>query len=392
MKLIITTEQHFWQLPDGSIWSSGSINRDYFLQFLGNFQSIAVVARVRGVSNLPKNTSRVDSNQISFISLPDWRGPISFMKNYYLTLNILRKELPESAAYLLVMPSIISITLYKFLKKQPYGVHVVGDPEESFFGRISLFFYFSKIFFTHWQKKICAQSVVAIYVAKSLKNLYPTKTKTGSVVVSDIIIDSEDVVRQPRGFVYRPKRLIFIGTLSQLYKGQMTLIDALSICKKRKFKFFLKIIGGGVFSSKLKAKSIKNNLRKEVKFLGQLNGFSEIKNYLDMSDIFILPSFNEGMPRALIEAMARGLVCIASNVGGIPELLNRDFLVRPRDKMALANKIIEISGLDPKALENISRSNISTAQRFLVQELKKRRDPYLKKIKTLTENYLKTSH
>ena len=56
-------------------------------------------------------------------------------------------------------------------------------------------------------------------------------------------------------------------------------------------------------------------------------------------DIYIQPSYTEGLPRALIEAMSVGLPCIGSSVGGIPELLKENFLVPPKDEVELAKKI-----------------------------------------------------
>ena len=67
----------------------------------------------------------------------------------------------------------------------------------------------------------------------------------------------------------------------------------------------------------LKAKA----LRDRVRFRGQLTTPVDVRAELDRADLFVLPSRQEGLPRAMIEAMARALPCIGSSVGGIPELL-----------------------------------------------------------------------
>jgi len=387
MKLVTTCEQHFLQLPDGSVWTKGTANKDYFSQFAGQFSAALVVARVKQTNKIPRGFSRVDNKKIGFIALPDWLGPWGFVKNYFSIIKILKQELPDAAAYFLAMPSIISIILYKNFVKQPSGVHVVGDPETSFVGRPYLYYLFSKRFFTGWQKKICLNSNISIYVADNLRQVYPPAQRKNSVVASDIILKQKDIAIRAKKIDNKHKNLIFVGTLSQLYKGQRELVDAMRICKDRGLKFKLKIIGGGIFAPLIKKRVLKNKLSREVNFLGSLNGFREIRKYLDQSEIFVLPSEQEGMPRALIEAMARGLVCIASDVGGIPEVLGSKFLVQPKDKAVLAKKIIEICDLDSEELAKISKSNIATARRFIFKLLKNKREPFLKRLKKQTEKF-----
>ncbi|WP_019503038.1 glycosyltransferase [Pseudanabaena sp. PCC 6802] len=80
--------------------------------------------------------------------------------------------------------------------------------------------------------------------------------------------------------------------------------------------------GGGIFRPQLEAQ-LKEALEQlgisnRVKFLGQVQDVAE---WIDLADIFILPSQNEGMPLSVIEAMAKGIAIIATAVGGIPEAL-----------------------------------------------------------------------
>jgi glycosyltransferase involved in cell wall biosynthesis len=90
-------------------------------------------------------------------------------------------------------------------------------------------------------------------------------------------------------------------------------------------------------------------------------GYGErLFEYLDHADLFVLPSLTEGMPRSLIEAMARGLPALGSRVGGIPELLEDSQLVTPGAAGELARRIEERMA-DPKLLARESARNFQRA-------------------------------
>jgi glycosyltransferase involved in cell wall biosynthesis len=79
-----------------------------------------------------------------------------------------------------------------------------------------------------------------------------------------------------------------------------------------------------------------------VRFRGRLPHGPAVAAFLDETDLFVLPSRAEGMPRALVEAMARGCPCVASRVGGVAELLPPGALVTPGDAEALAQRLLEV--------------------------------------------------
>ena len=135
----------------------------------------------------------------------------------------------------------------------------------------------------------------------------------------------------------------------------------------------------------------KLGLSKKIKFLGQINDFKQIFKRLDQSDLFVLPSRAEGMPRALIEAMAAGLPAISTSVGGIPEILPKKVLVPPNDPEALAKKIIELLS-SPEMLEKNSGLNLQMARKFDSKLLQKKTDRVLRKLKQKTEEYLRKTN
>lgn len=101
-------------------------------------------------------------------------------------------------------------------------------------------------------------------------------------------------------------RIAFVGTLEVPYKNLDVLIAALARCVRAGLDAELAIIGSGrrapVFESIARDLAVSDRLT----FLGTVPAGEAIRKQLDASDLFVLPSRQEGMPRALIEAMARG--------------------------------------------------------------------------------------
>jgi glycosyltransferase involved in cell wall biosynthesis len=103
-------------------------------------------------------------------------------------------------------------------------------------------------------------------------------------------------------------------------------------------------VGKGDLEEEVKGQAYRAGVSDKVKFLGWRDDIPEIMQILD---IFVLPSLNEGMGRVLVEAMASGKPLVASNVGGIPDLVKHGyngFLVAPGDVNGLSlaiKKLIE---------------------------------------------------
>jgi glycosyltransferase involved in cell wall biosynthesis len=143
--------------------------------------------------------------------------------------------------------------------------------------------------------------------------------------------------QQPDWFGCPPKALVVgsVGWLTDV-KGHTYLIEAVAKLKQDFPALHLVIIGSGDRHDALLQQAESAGLRDAVHFLGHRD---DIESCLAGMDLFVLPSLNEGMGRALIEAMAAGLPVIASHVGGIPAVIRHErtgLLVPPGDANALA--------------------------------------------------------
>ncbi|MDP2863383.1 MAG: glycosyltransferase family 4 protein [Desulfobacterales bacterium] len=142
---------------------------------------------------------------------------------------------------------------------------------------------------------------------------------------------------------------LVVGTTGRLtpVKGHRHLIEAAgNIVDARPNTTFV-FLGDGELSDELKNMASKLGLKEKVKFPGWRPDVAEV---MSAFDLFVLPSLNEGMGRVLVEAMALGKPVVASNVGGIPDLVihnHNGLLVPPADVEGLV-KSINIFLHDPK--------------------------------------------
>jgi glycosyltransferase involved in cell wall biosynthesis len=150
-------------------------------------------------------------------------------------------------------------------------------------------------------------------------------------------------------------------------------------------------IGDGKHRTELEARAKAAGLAKHVRFLGELPAGKHVRAQLDQADLFVLPSRTEGLPRALIEAMARGLPCIGSEVGGIPELLPSEDMVPPGDMSALARKIREVA-TRPERMTRMSARNLEKArEKYREEILRERRVSFYEHVSAEALTWLKTS-
>jgi len=142
----------------------------------------------------------------------------------------------------------------------------------------------------------------------------------------------------------------FIGWLLPI-KGPMYLLKAMLKVWHDFPDVKLVFVGKGDLKAELEAEALRHGVLDKIKFAGWRDDVHEIMHVLD---IFVLPSLNEGMGRVIVEAMAAGKPVIASNTGGIPDLVRHGengLLVPPADVDALAEAILYLILNPDKALK-----------------------------------------
>jgi glycosyltransferase involved in cell wall biosynthesis len=130
---------------------------------------------------------------------------------------------------------------------------------------------------------------------------------------------------------------VYVGWLIK-EKGVYELIDAIEVLAST-FSFKFIFIGGGTLQEELHTRIEKSDLSDKVISKGWQEQ-KEVKQVLNSSHVFVLPSYAEGFPNALLEAMSMGLPAICTDVGGVSDSLKNDvngYLIKPKN----TNMIIE---------------------------------------------------
>ena len=157
-------------------------------------------------------------------------------------------------------------------------------------------------------------------------------------------------------------------------KGQDIFLKTIFLLKQQGILAKGILIGSGDHLNFFKDLAKAMQIQKLVRFIGLLPSGYRISNLLDRADFYISPSRQEGLPRAVIEAMARGLPCLASNVGGTNELLPARFLLG-NNPMSYAKRIIQLWPRK-KDCSLIGARNKRFAKRYLISRLSKRRSSF----------------
>jgi glycosyltransferase involved in cell wall biosynthesis len=159
------------------------------------------------------------------------------------------------------------------------------------------------------------------------------------------------------------KNLLYVGRLAK-GKGLEFLIETLYELPIKKFK--LTIIGDGNIKNDLISLVKKLNLIEKVVFKGYIPFGKRLLKEYSSNDVLIFPSFSEGLPQVVLEAMARGVIVIATRVGGLTNLIKdgeNGFLFEPGDKKGLLKIIREIQ-TNELPLLTIRKNGINTAKKY----------------------------
>jgi len=186
----------------------------------------------------------------------------------------------------------------------------------------------------HFAEKVqAADFVVCISnFARSQTMQHSSPANWGKLEVARLGVDPSLYAAARTSSRAAPFTMLCVGRLTPA-KGQHLLLEAMARLRERGEQVQLVLVGDGPDRVSLQALAQQLQLEEIVTFCGALNQ-DEVKAAYQRCDAFVLPSFAEGIPVVLMEAMAFGLPCVSTRIAGIPELITdgeNGFLTSPSD-------------------------------------------------------------
>lgn len=393
MELVLALEHRFVRDQIGRVYSpDGGMTHDFFAgRYLKVFDRVHVMARVidDSTASFPEN-HRVDGTKVSVIPIPHYIGLWQYFRKYRSIRNIIRANAVPGRAYIGRIPGTIGTILAGSLasRKIPYGIELVGDPYDVFAPGVvgHPLRPFIRYKYVRNTKRIVKNAACAIYVTKkTLQKRYPVSDQAFATYASNVVLPKDSVADRPKRYDgTQPRRLVSVGSLEQMYKAPDVVLHAMAILNREGVRCGLEWIGDGKYRTEMEDLAGTLGIAEQVEFVGTVSAGAAVREYLDRSNLFLLVSRTEGLPRALIEAMARGLPCIGSQAGGIPELLGEEALVPVGNAASLALKIKDFY-TKKELYEKQASKNLAAIAEFDEAELERRRTNCYQALKERSE-------
>lgn len=362
--MMLFVHDHTFVEHNGSYYTTGSLNQRVMDRYISYFDKVDVFATVRAAGLDDMSFVRAENKVagLGFHLMPRRRsigGLLSSMKP-------MEQEVRHAECVVVRMSLFGAIAVHYARKyRVPYLVEMVACPWDSLWYH-SLKGKILAPFMTLLTKKICWQAPYVIYVTqKFLQRRYPTKGRQIGCSDVELTAVNPDVLShrlgkiQKMGSATRPLHLATVANVAVRYKGQDYVIKAIAALRKRGIEFEYSLIGGGD-PSRLQALAQMEGISDLVHIIGPVP-HENVFDYLDGVDVYVQPSLQEGLPRAVVEAMSRGCPVVGSNAGGIPELLDDDCVF---DKGSSASLEVILSSIDIAWMSEKAKTNYARACGF----------------------------
>ncbi|MCX0339647.1 glycosyltransferase [Acinetobacter radioresistens] len=327
MKDIAVCLEHRFYEYEGNLYTKLAFPYNYWKDYLTFFNRVTVIARAKSIEHLDENMVLVTGPNVDYEPLPYYIGLKQFIFKILPLIYVIFKISFKYKYFLLRTGNSTNIlAFFLIILRKPYLREYPGNIEEGvigFAGNSLKIRILAK--FLHFLAKVQGKfSKANSFVSEYCKTLYASDKPSyifSSFKESEINKNKQDYN------VIGNFKIICVGRLEG-EKGHINLLKAVSQLDDVS-KYEIHIIGDGSQKNKLEIFARDNNL--SVIFYGSITNRDQLFSLLAKSDVFVIPSLTEGMPRALLEAMAVGLPCIGSKVGGIPEVLPNRMLYEATD-------------------------------------------------------------
>jgi glycosyltransferase involved in cell wall biosynthesis len=393
MKALFVCDHRFSTLPDGRVFTGGRYPYRTWERYLEVFESLVVVGRasaLREEQSVP-NLNLSSGPRVEFSFMPH----LNTLGRHFFegpeAKRTIAKLLSRVDAAIVRLPSLngeIAGDLAIKMEK-PFAVEMVGCPWDALWnhGTLRGRLYAPVSYFR--TRKLVRKAPFILYVTDEfLQRRYPSRAGVSQNVsdvalptiaaVSNVSIPARELYTK-KEFPKRDPLAVFhiglTGSFRTSSKGIQVALRALASVVDSLPAFHFYVIGPGdpgpyrELASRLGLSQFMPE--------GELPGTKAVFEWLGKLDLYIQPSLQEGLPRALVEAMSQGLPALGSSAGGIPELLDRECLHKPGDWRTLGAQISKAAN-DFEWRQRQSLRNKQRAEAFRDELLNARRGAFWK--------------
>lgn len=387
MRLLFVHDHRFYRDESGAVLTSGSLPAAVWDRYLEHFAELRVVGRDGGVAPAGANYALSSRPGVTFDLIPG----VSYGQLVLGSSGVrqrIRAALAECDAAIVRLPSELGFITAAECRRtgKPYAVEMVGCAWDAMrnHGSRSARLY-APLFFERTRRALRRAPSTLYVTTRWLQQRYPTDGK--AYAASDVEIaplsgpEAEARrVRLERIAGGEPPELGTVASLRIRSKGIQTALAALELLRDQGLELRYRVLGGGDPAPWI-ALAERHGVADLVAFDGVRPAGEGVARWLDTIDVHLQPSFQEGLPRATVEAMSRGAACIGSTCGGIPELLPPERLHRPGDVAVLARRIRALA-TDPAALAEASERDLETSRGFEPERLAAVRSLFLAELRS----------
>lgn len=353
------------------------INDKVFARYKKIADEIYVAIRVVHTTK-PNEKSLIKSENVTVYEVANISSVSGQLKKRKVIKNI--SELVKNVDFMIIrLPSFIGNECEKIARQEnkPYIIEMVGCPWDSLWNYNIKGKFIAPLMWLQTRKKLKNSSYTIYVTNKFLQKRYPTNGKY--VCCSNVEISDDTVINKKKLIRYdslEKSDTLILGTSAAVdvpYKGQECVLRAIPILLKKGINVQYEMAGGGD-QSHLRKIAEELGIEKNVIFKG-LMPHEDVFTWLQQVDIYIQPSKQEGLPRALIEAMNSTCFCIGAHTGGIPELLSENMIFSNKK-----NNYIEIAMLIEKNWKNMAKEaekNFRQSIQYGKSKIQNRRDIFL---------------
>lgn len=389
MSIAVVTIERRYKYFDGEFYVQGIEDDDFFCRYLDTFDFVKIIARVETVTSPPENYKKFNNKKISFLPIFTTGTGVMEFASIWRILTLL-----ESREHYLIIrtPGILAylVSLICILRNKSFSLEVVTNPEQEArhstnnkLINYALFIIFGFIFrmqlyFSNFVSFVTEHEIQDQYLKDNKKLSEKFNSSYSSITLpKELYATIESLEERSRRYDQCDDDivLLFMGVLDRNFKGLDVFLKTI---EKLPVNYKGIIVGDGLLLKEYKELASKLGIYERVFFTGYIDSPQMKKEIMDHSDIFILSSRREGLPRVVIEAMSNGLPCICTNVSGVKELISSS-MIYPVDDSASAAVIILSLSKDKYKFH--SNNNYVKALEFESSELQLKRNCFYFKVK-----------